>query len=98
MRRYTKRSRRLAQLVEHHLHTVGVIGSSPIAPTNPQMIHAAHVRRKRSGVFIATVRRPIRESVCSVRVAFWSRDGATACMVLLARSRNAQHPACRVVL
>src|SRR5258708_37400546 len=25
--------RRLAQSVEHHLHTVGVIGSSPIAPT-----------------------------------------------------------------
>src|SRR2546428_1447229 len=26
--------RRLAQLVEHHLHTVGVAGSSPAAPTN----------------------------------------------------------------
>src|SRR5437870_13715922 len=32
--------RRLAQSVEHHLHTVGVIGSSPIAPTN-----ATHSRR-----------------------------------------------------
>ena len=27
--------RRLAQLVEHHLHTVGVTGSSPVAPTTP---------------------------------------------------------------
>src|ERR1051326_8572879 len=26
--------RRLAQSVEHHLHTVGVTGSSPVAPTN----------------------------------------------------------------
>src|SRR5438128_3308256 len=26
--------RRLAQSVEHHLHTVGVAGSSPAAPTN----------------------------------------------------------------
>src|SRR5207237_587482 len=30
----TSTHRRLAQSVEHHLHTVGVIGSSPIAPTN----------------------------------------------------------------
>src|SRR5579864_3535599 len=33
--------RRLAQLVEHHLHTVGVAGSSPAAPTNPQLLYAA---------------------------------------------------------
>jgi len=25
----------------HHLHTVGVSGSSPLAPTNPQTLHAA---------------------------------------------------------
>ena len=30
--------RRLAQSVEHHLHTVGVIGSSPIAPTTPKFL------------------------------------------------------------
>src|SRR5207245_9753666 len=34
--------RRLAQSVEHHLHTVGVAGSSPAAPTNPKVPHAAH--------------------------------------------------------
>jgi hypothetical protein len=42
--------RRLAQLVEHHLHTVGVNGSSPLAPTTHQTVHAAHVKLKRSGV------------------------------------------------
>jgi hypothetical protein len=33
--------RRLAQLVEHHLHTVGVTGSSPVAPTKTYLNHAA---------------------------------------------------------
>ena len=32
-RQPTTALQRLPQLVEHHLHTVGVIGSSPIAPT-----------------------------------------------------------------
>jgi hypothetical protein len=28
---------RLAQLVEHRLHTAGVTGSSPVSPTNPNL-------------------------------------------------------------
>src|SRR5437879_891869 len=40
----TTPNRRLAQLVEHHLHTVGVTGSSPVAPTK-QTLDAAQVSR-----------------------------------------------------
>ena len=39
--------RRLAQPVEHHLHTVGVSGSSPLAPTN--LLAFAHAAPAKDG-------------------------------------------------
>src|SRR6266540_5401579 len=50
--RQTSSNRRFAQSVEHHLHMVGVSGSSPLAPTNSKALHAAHVAKQRSGVFV----------------------------------------------
>jgi hypothetical protein len=44
---------------ESHLHTVGVIGSSPIAPTISQTSHVALVRRKRSGVLFSRKTREV---------------------------------------
>src|SRR5205807_10389485 len=41
-------NRRLAQSVEHHLHTVGVSGSSPLAPTKMQATNAAQVKQDRA--------------------------------------------------
>src|SRR5258706_14652530 len=39
----TTPNRRLAQSVEHHLHTVGVSGSSPLAPTKSQVFSRPRV-------------------------------------------------------
>src|SRR6266498_5557789 len=44
--------RRLAQSVEHHLHTVGVSGSSPLAPTNANSLMPLGLYRP-SGSFFA---------------------------------------------
>jgi hypothetical protein len=46
--------RRLAQLVEHHLHTVGVNGSSPLAPTNRHPTKRRPVERP-GGVFVLCI-------------------------------------------
>jgi hypothetical protein len=61
-------NRRLAQLVEHHLHTVGVSGSSPLAPTKP-----LHSRRSgsqdRAAFFFPQHRRGICDSGLTVMSA-----------------------------
>jgi hypothetical protein len=43
--------RRLAQLVEHHLHTVGVNGSSPLAPTTSNPMTPLTLDERPRGVF-----------------------------------------------
>lgn len=43
--------RRLAQLVEHHLHTVGVNGSSPLAPTKCNSLTPLRLANRAAFVF-----------------------------------------------
>ena len=50
--------RRLAQLVEHHLHTVGVTGSSPVAPTNTTHTPLRFRRLSRRSVLVHDIRVP----------------------------------------
>src|SRR5262245_16290354 len=49
--------RRLAQSVEHHLHTVGVAGSSPLAPTTTQPL--TPLRSAGSGGFLGGFSEPV---------------------------------------
>src|SRR5262249_59533088 len=59
--------RRLAQSVEHHLHTVGVAGSSPAAPTK-QMIDAAQVAQTGRLLFCLPSAESVHASVHRVGV------------------------------
>ena len=44
----------------HHLHTAGVAGSSPAAPTNFKTSHAGHVRRSAAAVSFLQDRRTVQ--------------------------------------